>query len=86
MFAAIERVTGRLYPGAITLPTMQNGASDSAQIRAKGTQCYGLGPIQEEADLAIGGAHGDDEHVLATSVPELVKFFWYAVTEVAAAQ
>jgi len=86
MFAAIERVTERLYPGAITLPTMQNGASDSAQVRAKGTQCYGLGPIQEEADLAVGGAHGDDEHVLATSVPELVRFFWYAVTEVAAAR
>jgi len=86
MFAAIERVTERLYPGAITLPTMQNGASDSAQIRAKGTQCYGLGPVQDEAELAAGGAHGDDERLLASSLPGHVKFLWYAVTEVAAAQ
>lgn len=87
MFAAIERVTERLYPGAVTLPTMTNGATDSAQIRAKGTQCYGLGPIQEEADLAAGGgAHGDDERLLASSLPAHVKFLWYAVTEVAVAQ
>jgi acetylornithine deacetylase/succinyl-diaminopimelate desuccinylase-like protein len=87
MFAAIERVTDQLYPGAVTLPTMLTGATDMAQVRAMGTQCYGLGSIEEEADLAAGGgAHGDDERALATSVPELVKFFWYAVTEVAVAQ
>lgn len=87
MFATLERVTQQLYPGAITLPTMLTGATDMAQVRAKGTQCYGIGPIREESDVASGGgAHGDDERIQVTSVPELVRFLWYAVTEIAAAQ
>ncbi|HSG64476.1 MAG TPA: M20/M25/M40 family metallo-hydrolase [Gammaproteobacteria bacterium] len=86
MFAALERVTEQLYPGAITMPTMLTGATDMAQIRAQGTQCYGLGPVREEADIASGGgAHGDDERIQIASVPGLVQYFWYAVTEVAAA-
>jgi acetylornithine deacetylase/succinyl-diaminopimelate desuccinylase-like protein len=84
-FAALERVTEQLYPGAITLPTMLTGATDMAQVRAKGTQCYGLGPVREEADIASGGgAHGDDERIQIDSVPGLVQYFWYAVTEIAA--
>lgn len=86
MFAALEQVTERLYPGAVTLPTMLTGATDMAQVRAMGTQCYGLGPVREESDIASGGgAHGDDERIQVTSVPGLVQFLWYAVTEVAAA-
>jgi acetylornithine deacetylase/succinyl-diaminopimelate desuccinylase-like protein len=84
-FAALERVTEQPYPGAITLPTMLTGATDMAQVRAKGTQCYGLGPVREEADIASGGgAHGDDERIQIDSVPGLVQYFWYAVTEIAA--
>jgi acetylornithine deacetylase/succinyl-diaminopimelate desuccinylase-like protein len=87
MFAAIERVTERLYPGAVTLPTMLTGATDMAQVRAMGAQCYGLGPVREESDIASGGgSHGDDERIQTTSVPGLVQFLWYTVTEVAAAK
>jgi len=87
MFATIEQVTERLYPGAVTLPTMLTGATDMAQVRAKGTQCYGLGPVREESDIASGGgAHGDDERIQTTSLPGLVQFLWYAVTEIAATQ
>jgi acetylornithine deacetylase/succinyl-diaminopimelate desuccinylase-like protein len=64
---------------------MLTGATDMAQVRAKGTQCYGLGPVREESDIASGGgAHGDDERIQASSLPGLVQFFWYAVTKIAA--
>jgi acetylornithine deacetylase/succinyl-diaminopimelate desuccinylase-like protein len=87
MFRALETVTARLFPGALTLPTMLTGATDMANVRANGVQCYGIGPIRESAEIAAGGgAHGDDERILEGSLVKLVEFLWYAVTEVAAAR
>ena len=86
MFRALEAVTQQLFPGAITVPSMMTGATDKAQVRAKGAQCYGFGPIREEADIAApGGSHGDDERILADSLSSLVQFLWYSVLEVSAA-
>ena len=33
-----------MYPGVTVLPSMSTGASDMAQLRAKGIQSYGIGP------------------------------------------
>lgn len=85
-FRALENVAARLYPSAVTVPTMLTGATDMAQIRAKGTQCYGFGPITAEEDIAGGGgSHGDDERILEDSLLSLVQFLWYTVIEIAAA-
>lgn len=87
MFHALEAVTEGLYPGAITIPSMMTGATDKAEVRAKGADCYGFGPIREEADIAApGGAHGDDERLAADSLIELVRYLWFSVLEVAAAR
>ena len=87
MFRALEAGTTRLYPNAVTLPTMLTGATDMAQIRARGTQCYGFGPIRTEIDITGGGgAHGDDERIMEGSLLNLVQFLWYAVLEVAASE
>ena len=71
-----------MFPGAITLPQMSSGATDSAQLRAKGVEAYGFGPIVDEHDGH--GAHSDDERVAEAAIPKLVEFLWYAVLEVAA--
>ena len=85
MFRALETVAGRMFPGVVTLPTMLTGATDMAQVRAQGTQCYGFGPIRSEADIAgPGGAHGDDERILQSSLLSLVQFLWFTVLEIAA--
>ncbi len=85
MFHALEGVTARLFPHAVTLPTMLTGATDMAQIRAQGTQCYGFGPVRSEEDVAgPGGAHGDDERIPEGSLLTLIQFLWYTVIEVAA--
>jgi acetylornithine deacetylase/succinyl-diaminopimelate desuccinylase-like protein len=85
MFRALEEATQRLFPGAVTIPTMLTGATDMAQVRARGTQCYGFGPVHERNDAGEGGgAHGDDERILESSLTSLVQFLWYAVTGVAA--
>ncbi len=85
MFQAIERVSKRMYPSASVLPTMSTGATDMAQVRAKGMQCYGLGPARSVEEINSGfGAHGDNERIAERAFIELVQFMWNLVVEVAA--
>lgn len=78
MFLALERVQKRLFPEAITLPAMATGTSDSAQMRAKGVNAYGIG------SFGGSGAHGNDERVSVEGLGALVEFLYHAVVEVAA--
>jgi len=84
MFRAIESVTSQLYPGAVTLPSMLTGATDMAQLRAKGVEAYGIGPAIEEKDRNIGGAHSDDEREEESKLYGFMHFLWDVVTDVAA--
>ena len=87
MFEALEGVTDRLFPNAVTLPSMLTGATDMAQVRAQGTQCYGFGAVRTEADIVGGGgAHGDDERIMESSLLTLIQYLWYTVVEVAASE
>jgi acetylornithine deacetylase/succinyl-diaminopimelate desuccinylase-like protein len=78
MFLALERVQKRLFPEAITLPTMATGSSDSAQMRAKGVQAYGIG------SFGSFGGHGNDERISVEGLGKLVEFLYSAVVEIAA--
>jgi acetylornithine deacetylase/succinyl-diaminopimelate desuccinylase-like protein len=78
MFQALEHVQKRLFPQAITLPDMSAGTSDSAQLRAKGVNAYGIGTY------GAMGAHGNDERISEKGLGSLVEYIYDAVTEVAA--
>jgi acetylornithine deacetylase/succinyl-diaminopimelate desuccinylase-like protein len=82
MYRVLEQVSKRMYPGAVVLPTMSTGASDMAQLRAKGIQSYGLGPAVTEEDRAQYGAHSDVERLAESSLYRFVEFTWNAVTEI----
>lgn len=84
MFRVIENANKKVYPGAVTLPSMLTGATDMAQLRAKGVQSYGIGPLIDEKDRNSGGAHSDDERLLESSLYKFMEFIWTAVTDVAA--
>ena len=83
MYQAIERVSQKMYPGATVLPTMSTGASDKAQLRAKGMASYGIGPAGTEEDSLKYGAHSDVERLLESSFYKFVEFTWNVVAEVA---
>lgn len=85
MFRAFEAVQKEMFPGAITVPSMLTGATDNAQLRTKGVQAYGFGPIVDEREAAgPGGAHGDDERLRESSLYKEVEFLWRSVVRVAA--
>jgi hypothetical protein len=83
MYRALETVSKRIYPGSTVLPTMSTGASDMAQLRAKGIQSYGIGPAVTEEDRAQYGAHSDVERLSEAALYKFVEFAWNAVAEVA---
>jgi len=71
-FQIIEAAHRRIYNVA-TLPTMMTGGTDMAQVRARGVQCYGIGPMIDSEDGPKGfGAHSDQERILEEG---LHKFF-----------
>ncbi len=84
MFRALEKTQRRMYPGAITIPGMVTGATDLAQLRARGVQAYGIGPRFDEAEFAEHGWHSDVERLAEDSLYGLVQFLWHTVIEVAA--
>lgn len=86
MFEVIEAVAERMYPQSTTLPVMATGATDMAQLRAMGTQSYGIGPARtlEEINSRFG-AHSDDERVSEESLKEMVRFLWNIIIEIGAA-
>ena len=84
MYRVLERVSKRMYPGVTVMPSMSTGASDKAQLRAKGQQSYGIGPAGTREDSTNYGAHSDVERLAESSIYPFVEFVWNAVTEIAA--
>ena len=85
MFQTLERVAKQMYPSATVLPVMSTGATDMAQVRARGMQSYGIGPSRTVEEINSGyGAHGDNERISEEAFVELVQFMWNVVIEIAA--
>jgi acetylornithine deacetylase/succinyl-diaminopimelate desuccinylase-like protein len=82
-FAVLEANATKHYKG-ITLPTMSTGATDMAYLRAKGIQCYGVGPATDIEDGPLGfGAHSDQERILETELHRFVRFHYDIVSDLA---
>jgi acetylornithine deacetylase/succinyl-diaminopimelate desuccinylase-like protein len=82
-FRVIESAVTRHYQ-TLTLPTMLTGATDMAYLRARGMQCYGIGPAYDAEDGPKGfGAHSDQERILESELHRFVRFQWDIVTQLA---
>jgi acetylornithine deacetylase/succinyl-diaminopimelate desuccinylase-like protein len=85
-YAVLEAQTKKHY-NTIVLPTMGTGATDMAQIRSKGIQCYGIGPAIDTEDGPKGfGAHSDQERILESELHRFVRFQYDVVLELARAR
>ncbi|QOY89763.1 M20/M25/M40 family metallo-hydrolase [Paludibaculum fermentans] len=85
MFKTLEAMQRKHYPGAVTLPSMLTGATDMSYFRAKGMQCYGVGPLLDVEELEKGyGAHSDQERILEDELYRFLRFQYDAVVAVSA--
>ena len=66
---------------------MGTGATDMSFTRAKGIQCFGIGPAIDMEDGPKGfGAHSDQERLLESELHRFVRFSWEVVTDLARAK
>ena len=63
---------------------MLTGATDAAQLRAKGVQAYGIGPMFEESKGSR--AHGNDERLVIDGLEQFLEFMYRTVVKVAVSQ
>jgi len=85
-FKVLEANIARHYE-TTTLPTMSTGATDMAYLRAKGIQCYGIGPAIDIEDGPKGfGAHSDQERILESELHRFVRFHYDIVADMARSQ
>jgi acetylornithine deacetylase/succinyl-diaminopimelate desuccinylase-like protein len=81
LFAALETAQKELLPGTITVPVMSTGATDSAFLRAKGVDSYGIRiPRTNEENK---GVHGNDERIELKYVALYQRLVERAMEEVA---
>lgn len=80
MFAAFEEAQKKLIPGAVTTPMMTTGATDSAFLRAKGVNAYGIRIPRTFAENE--GVHGNDERIELKYVALYQEFVQEAVEQV----
>ena len=86
IFKTLEASVTKNYR-TVTLPTMSTGATDMSYLRAKGIECYGIGPALDLEDGPKGfGAHSDQERILESELHRFVRFTWDAVTDLARAK
>jgi acetylornithine deacetylase/succinyl-diaminopimelate desuccinylase-like protein len=82
-FKTIEAMVTKHY-STVTLPSMATGATDMAYLRAKGIQCYGVGPATDIEDGPKGfGAHSDQERILEAELHRFVRFHYEIVEALA---
>jgi acetylornithine deacetylase/succinyl-diaminopimelate desuccinylase-like protein len=86
LYKTVEAMVTRVY-NTVTLPSMSTGATDMAQVRARGAQCVGIGSAIDVEDQLKGfGMHSDQERLLESELHRFVRFNWEIVTELARAK
>jgi acetylornithine deacetylase/succinyl-diaminopimelate desuccinylase-like protein len=82
LYKTIERIAPQDFPGAITVPFLSTGATDSAPLRLHKVQAYGLNPFPlTESDEAR--MHADDERIPLESFRKGVVFLYHVVSDFA---
>ncbi|HET9839777.1 MAG TPA: M20/M25/M40 family metallo-hydrolase [Candidatus Angelobacter sp.] len=83
-FHALEHAQHQVFPGVPTIPILQAGATDSAQLRARGVQAYDIGTVLGENDFRR--VHGNDERLQIAGFGKFVQFLYAATVEIAGAK
>jgi acetylornithine deacetylase/succinyl-diaminopimelate desuccinylase-like protein len=81
LFRAFEKVIPQMSPGARVMPTMSTWATDSAQLRERGVQAYGV--LWPKTPAEEAGFHGNDERIRISSLGYGTQVMWRVLMETA---
>jgi acetylornithine deacetylase/succinyl-diaminopimelate desuccinylase-like protein len=82
LFHTIERLTPQEFPGAVTVPFLGTGATDSASLRLHKVQAYGLEPFPMLEDDS-SRVHADNERIPIDGFHKGVIFLYHVVADFA---
>jgi len=82
-FLLISKIAAQEFGGVPVLPFQSTGATDSAQLRLRNVQAYGLEPFPM-TDADFSRMHGDDERLPVASFSKGVDLLAKIVAEFAA--
>jgi len=77
LFAAVEKLTAKYWPGTPVVPMMSTGATDGKFLRNIGIPCYGHSGLA--SDIADVRAHGKDERVNIKAFAEEQQYLYELV-------
>jgi acetylornithine deacetylase/succinyl-diaminopimelate desuccinylase-like protein len=78
LYALMEKTAVQQFPGAVAVPMLSTGATDSAELRLHNVQAYGLLPFpMTEGDVAR--MHADDERLPTASFRTGLDFYYRIV-------
>jgi len=83
LMGRVERITAEMWPGALVIPSMSTGATDSRWLRNAGIPSYGVSGIFYAEDSR---AHGQDERVTVRAFYEAQTFLYRLVKDLGSAQ
>ena len=79
--AAIGKLSGEFWPGAVIMPVMSSSASDGSYLRNAGIPTYGHSGLA--GDINDVRAHGRDERILVKSFSEGNEYLYRLVKSLA---
>ena len=79
IFASVENISDRMWPGIVVTPIMAAGATDGLYLRNAGIPTYGVSGMF--FDFNDTRAHGMDERILVQSFFEGQEFLYQLVRE-----
>jgi acetylornithine deacetylase/succinyl-diaminopimelate desuccinylase-like protein len=85
LMSSITRVTAQTFPGAVAFPAMDTFATDSARLRLRSVQAYGLlpFPLTSEDEWRM---HGEDERIPVESFQKGIGFLSAIVNDFSVAK
>jgi len=85
LYRTIESVSAQVFAGAVTVPFMSAGATDSAQLRLRSVEAYGLLPFPlTEED--VRRMHADDERIPLDAFRQGIAYLYRIVDTFARAK
>jgi acetylornithine deacetylase/succinyl-diaminopimelate desuccinylase-like protein len=82
---AINRVVASDFKGAVVVPWMTTGGTDSRVLRAKGVPSYGFVPVILDS-VELARIHGDDERLSVDNLNRGIKATYDLTIDLCAAQ
>jgi carboxypeptidase PM20D1 len=73
-FKVLEKTIGQLFPGAVPVPFLMIGGTDTRHYEELTRNVYRFNPIGATTEL-ISGAHGTNERVRAADFARAARFF-----------